>query len=595
MIHNLSRRTTLALLGATALSSASQVVSAAETPVDGKFNALAKRWLDGTFLYQPVYGTQIGDHRHDGAIDDLSTAGRKAYTTFLKKTLGELQAMDRAKLSRANQVDAAILEGSLRYNLWDDGVLQSWAWDPFAYQSVAGNSLYVLMAREYAPLADRLRSASSRMEKLPTLFAQMRANLDPARVPAIHAQTVARQFGGINGLIDVIVGQKVALSALEQTRLSDAADTLKAAVVEHQTWLDKTLVPNAKGDFRIGAKLYDQKLAFALNSPMSRAEIRGNADAAVKRIRSEMYALATVVLAKQSAPPPMPASPNDAEQQAVIEAALALAYAERPARDQFVQACRDAISGTTAFVHQKDFITLPDAPVKVIETPEFNRGVSGAYCDSPGPLDKGLDTYVCVDPIPTEWSDEQAASYLREYNGRNIHELIIHEAMPGHYTQIWHSNKYPSIVRAVLGSGSFIEGWACYAEDVMADEGYLNGDPLSKMVHLKLDLRSTVNAIIDQAIHVDGMSHDDVLHMLTVTAFQQKSEAEGKWIRAQVTSAQLPTYFVGLTEHHNLRSDTEKRWGDKFNVKTYHDTVLSFGSPPAKYVRALMFDEPIVG
>src|SRR5262249_34919825 len=282
-----------------------------------------------------------------------------------------------------------------------------------------------------------------------------------------------------------------------------------------------------------------------------------------------MYGLATEVLSKQPGSPSTPAQPTPEQEQKAIEAALAIAYAERPARDQFVQACRDAVTGTTAFVRSKGFITLPDAPVKVIETPEFKRGVSGAYCDSPGPLDKRLETYVCVDPIPTDWSDEQAASYLREYNGRNIHELVIHEAMPGHYTQIWHSNKYPSVLRAVLGSGPFIEGWACYAEDVMADAGYLDGDPLYKLVHLKLDLRSTVNAIIDQAIHVDGASRDEIMTMLTVTAFQEKSEAEGKWIRAQVTSGQLPTYFVGLTEHHGLRAEAERRWGGKFDARAY--------------------------
>jgi uncharacterized protein (DUF885 family) len=149
------------------------------------------------------------------------------------------------------------------------------------------------------------------------------------------------------------------------------------------------------------------------------------------------------------------------------------------------------------------------------------------------------------------------------------------------------------VLRAVLGSGSFIEGWACYGEDVMAEMNYLDGDPLYKIVHLKLDLRSTVNAILDQAIHVDGISHDDVIKLLTVTAFQEKSEAEGKWIRAQVTSAQLPTYFVGLSEHHAMRAESEKRLGAKFDLKTYHDTALSFGSPPARFVRQLMFEEPI--
>jgi uncharacterized protein (DUF885 family) len=149
------------------------------------------------------------------------------------------------------------------------------------------------------------------------------------------------------------------------------------------------------------------------------------------------------------------------------------------------------------------------------------------------------------------------------------------------------------VLRAVLGSGSYIEGWACYAEDMMAEQGYLDRDPLYLLVHLKLDLRSILNAILDQGIHVDGMTRDEAMHLMTVKAFQQESEASGKWIRAQLSSCQLPTYFVGLTEHHNLRDEAEKRWGKDFALKRYHDTVVSFGSPPVRYVRALMFDEPI--
>jgi uncharacterized protein (DUF885 family) len=594
---SLSRRATLALLGASALTSAfaasSPAITSISTP-DAAFADLVRRWLDGSLRLSPVYATAIGDHRFDGEIDDVSAAGRKASNDFKRGILKELTAIPRAQLSRANQVDAAILDNQLKFDLWDDEVSQGWAWNPQGYNELAGDSLYLLMAREFAPLPDRLRSATARMQKLPAMLAQARANLDPARVPPIHAQTVAKQNQGIPSLIDgVILSQASALPAGDQAALQAAAGVLKAALAIHQDWLDKVLVPNAKGDFRIGAKLYDEKLAFALNSPMTRADIREHAQAAFDATRARMYAIAKGVLSGRKNTPPAPDAPTDEQQQAVINAALEIAYADRPARDQFVAACERAVGTTTAFVHHKDLITLPDAPVKVIVTPKFKQGVAGAYCDPPGPLDKGQDTFVAVDPIPDDWTQPQADSYLREYNSRNIHELIVHEAMPGHYVQLWHANQYPSTLRAVLGSGSFIEGWACYAEDLMAEQGYLDRDPLYLLVHLKLDLRSILNAILDQAIHVDGMSRDDAMQLMTVKAFQQESEAAGKWIRAQLSSCQLPTYFVGLTEHRQLRDETQQRWGKDFALKRYHDTVVSFGSPPVRYVRALMFDEPI--
>jgi uncharacterized protein (DUF885 family) len=383
------------------------------------------------------------------------------------------------------------------------------------------------------------------------------------------------------------------LAGEDRKRFDAAVEIMAKAVAEHQTWLDSTLVPAAKGDFRIGQKLYDEKLAFALSSPMTRQEIRQRAEAELLKVRGEMYRIARGVLAGKAGAPATPETPDAAQQQAAIAAALELAYAERPTRGEVVDVAKSTTAEATEFVRKHDLISLPDAPVQIILMPEFQRGVSVAYCDSPGPLDKHLDTFYAVSPIPDEWSDEQTTSFLREYNTRSLHELSIHEAMPGHYVQIWHSNKHPSVLRAVLASGSFVEGWAVYAEKVMADAGYLDKDPLYHLVQRKWYLRVIANALLDQAIHVDGMSREDALKLMTEQTFQQEREAAGKWTRAQLSSTQLPTYFVGAQEHFDLRREVEQREGSAFSLKHYHDRVLSFGSPPGRFVRQLMLDEAI--
>jgi uncharacterized protein (DUF885 family) len=379
----------------------------------------------------------------------------------------------------------------------------------------------------------------------------------------------------------------------DKQKLEAVVAGLRKAVDENQTWLDKELVPNAKGDFRIGEKLYDAKLAFALNSPLTRQEIRKRAEAALESTRTEMYGIAQKVLAGKPKAPPLPTNPSEAQKQAAIQAALELAYADRPARDKVMSTAESALATATEFVRTKNLVSMPDAPVKVIPMPEFQRGVALAYCDPPGPLDKGLDTFYAVSPIPDDWTKQQVDSFLREYNTRSIEELTIHEAMPGHYLQLWHSNKYPSVLRAVLYSGSFVEGWAVYAEKLMADQGYLDNDPLYHLVHLKWDLRAIANAILDQAIHVDGMTEQEAMTLMTVKTFQEEREAAGKWTRARLTSAQLPTYFVGWQEHLDLRAEAERHDGDKFDLKAYHDKLLSFGSPPVRYVRELMLDQPV--
>ncbi|TKS53503.1 DUF885 domain-containing protein [Luteimonas yindakuii] len=602
MRHSLLALSLLAVLAgcqpstapATVDSPAAATTAATQGEADQAFAALADRALATWFEQSPISATRTGEHRHDDRVDDLSAEGRQRVVDANRALLAGLDAIDASQLSRDNQVDALLLRNRLEATIWNVETLQSWAWDPLLYNGLAGGAIYNLMAREFAPLPERLASATARMEALPTLLAQMRANLDPARVPKVHAETVSRQNRGLLSLVDQFITPHAgSLEGKARTRLDAAVAGLRTAVDEHQAWIDGTLVPNAAGDFRIGAALFDQKLGYSLNASLSREEIRQRAQAEIVRVREEMYAIAQNVLKDRDGAPALPATPEDAQQQAAIEAALELAYAERPARDAVFDFARQTLETATTFTREHDLVTVPDAPVRIIEMPEFQRGVAVAYCDSPGPLDKGLETYYAISPIPDDWSDDQATSFLREYNDRMIHLLSIHEGVPGHYLEGAHSVGHPSTLRAVLRSGPFAEGWAVYTEEVMAQAGYLDHDPLFRLVQLKFYLRSVANAILDIGVHVDGWEREQAMELMVRTTFQQESEAAGKWIRAQVSSAQLPTYFVGAQEHFDMRRAVEAKRGDAFDLKTYHDEVLSKGAPPVRFVRQLILDEPI--
>jgi uncharacterized protein (DUF885 family) len=591
-----TRRRVVIALGSTALVPLMSGCAStpAATGADLNFEALAARYLDRSMELSPISATTIGDHRFDTRIDDVSAAGRAASLAFARETLGALERIDRAALSRANQVDAAMLENALRGEIWRTETLQSWAWNPLGYQSLAGGAIYGLMAREFAPLPQRLEAATARMEQLPQLLAQARAELQLARIPAPHAETYAQQNPGLKSIVtDMIEPHKDALDADKRARLEAAIATFNAAVDEHQAWIESTLVPAAQADFRVGAEVFDTQLRYTLQSDLTRADIRQRADAAVQSVRAEMYRVAKQALAGRAGAPEAPENPTAAQQQAVIRAAMDLAAADRPARNQLVETATNATEEARQFVIARDLITLPDGPVRVILMPEFQRGFAVAYCDSPGPLERNLETFYAVSPIPDDWTEEQTASFLREYNNRGTLDIAVHEAMPGHYVQIWHSNRYPSTLRAVLGSGSFVEGWAVYAEEMMVQEGFRADDPLYRLTQLKVQLRTITNSIIDQAIHVDGMSRDEMMRLLTETAFQEEREAAGKWRRAQLSFTQLSTYFVGFQEHLEARAAAERAWGAAFNLKRYHDGVLSFGSPPARFARQLLLEEPI--
>jgi len=555
---------------------------------DQQFEALAKRYLDESPAQSPVNATALGDHRFDSRLDDVSVAGWQSRVVFAEIYLSALAPIDHTQLSRANQVDALLLRNDLESDRWRIKTLEDWRWNPLIYTRVAGDALYNLLARDFAPLSQRLGSAGARLDELPRFLAQARESLDPARVPKIHAETAVRQNAGMLSILEEIAKRSQTLPGDEQEKLKTSLAKARSAINQHQIWLEKRLLPEAKGDFRLGAERYDQKLAFALFSPLSRQEIRVQAESELTSAHAQMYEIARQVLKKK-----LPDKPGADAQRTAIKQALELAYKERPARDGVLDAARAALVATTNFVREKKIVTVPDEPLDIIAMPEFQQGVALAYCDSPGPLDKGQKTFYAVSPIPKDWTKAQTDSFLREYNTRSIQNLTVHEAMPGHYLQLAHANRYPSALRAVLASGPFIEGWAVYTERVMTDEGYLNGDPLMKLIQLKWYVRSIANALLDQAVHVDGMSRDAAMKFLKDEAFQEEREAAGKWTRAQLTSAQLPVYFVGAREHMALRAEAQQKLGAGFDLGKFHDQVLSYGSPPVRFVRQLMFDLPI--
>ncbi|HEX7380159.1 MAG TPA: DUF885 domain-containing protein [Pirellulales bacterium] len=567
---------------------------AADANVNDAFDTLAKQYIDEFPILHPVSATQLGDHRFDHQVDEISPEARQREAAFCRGYLERLARIPTAKLSRDRQVDAQLLKQQLEATIWQLETSREWAWNPLNYTGLAGDAVYSLMAREFAPAAERLQNVSRRLEQFPRLLKQVRETLDAARVPQIHAETAVKQNRGVLSIIEQEVEPLAEkLNAADRGKLSQAIRTARQAIEEQQTWLEKELLPKAAGEWRLGREMFDQKLAFTMQSPLSRDEIRQRAETELSRVREQMWNIAREVYRARNPYTEFPADAGREYKQAIIRAALEVAYAERPSRDKIVETAREALARCTEFVREKNLVTVPDDPVEIIIMPEFRRGVSLAYCDSPGPLDVGQKTFYAVAPLPEDWTEQQVTSFLREYNLRSIYDLTVHEAMPGHFLQLAVANRYPSTLRAVLSSGVFIEGWAVYTEQLMAEEGLLDNDPLMRLIALKWYLRSIANAFIDQAIHVGGMKREEAMRLMIEDTFQEEREAAAKWIRAQLTSTQLSTYFVGYQEHRDLRKETERAWGDAFSLKRYHDRVLSFGSPPVRFVRAMVLDLPI--
>jgi uncharacterized protein (DUF885 family) len=568
---------------ATASAFSLLVLNTSATTQDDAFQKFAHDYIEQYLRANPEDSTELGDHRFDGLLTDYSPETRAKYLATQKEFRDKLSAIDGSQLTGANTVDFRILKENVDYEIFRGEELKEPEWNPLVYMQSLANSLYLLVARDFAPAEQRIPNLRQRMERIPRVIAQAKANLQ--HPPRVHTETAIEQTQGAINLVREGLAPLLDRAPQMKKELAPLQEKTAAALDDYRKWLQNDLLPRSNGDFRLGAEKYRKKLRFALASDLSMEEIMKRAQADLKKTQTAIYETALPLYKKYFSN----ADSATLADKHKVTAAVLDKLAEQHRDDATVVGYAKEVVGEAAnFVRSRNLVTIPDTPLDVIAMPEFKRGVAIAYCDSPGPLDKTGKTFFAVAPTPKDWSKERKESFFREYNNYQIRDLTVHEAMPGHYLQLAHANEFraPTLVRAIFRSGTFIEGWAVYCEQLMAEQGY--GGPEVKMQQLKMKLRAIANAILDQSVHAGNMTEKEAMDLMMKETFQQEGEAVAKWKRARLTSAQLSTYFVGGTEHLDLRAAEEKKLGKDFDLKKYNDQVISYGSPPVKYVRELM-------
>ena len=559
------------------------MLNAAATTQDDAFQKIAHDYVEQYLRANPEDATELGDHRFDGRLTDYSPEARAKDLSTQKEFRDKLNTIDAPQLTGANNIDFRILKENIDYEIFRAEELKEPEWNPLVYMQSSANSLYLLVARDFAPAEKRVPNLRQRMEKIPGVIAQAKANLQ--HPPRVHTETAIEQTQGAINLVRE--GLAPLLDQAPQTKkdLAPLQEKTAAALADYKKWLQNDLLPRSDGNFRLGAEKFRKKLRFALASDMPMEEIMKRAQTDLQQTQTAIYETALPLYKKYF---PNADAATLADKHKVTAAVLDKLAEQHPDDATVVGYAQKVLAEATDFVKQHNLVTVPTVPLDVIAMPEFKRGVAIAYCDSPGPLDKNGKTFFAVAPTPKDWSKERKESFFREYNNYMIRDLTVHEAMPGHYLQLAHANEFhaPTLVRAIFRSGTFIEGWAVYCEQMMAEQAY--GRPEVKMQQLKMRLRAIANAILDQSIHAGNMTEQQAMDLMTKEAFQQEGEAVAKWKRARLTSAQLSTYFVGATEHLDLRAADQNKLGKDFDLKKYNDRVISYGSPAVKYVRELM-------
>ena len=537
------------------------------------FNTLSHDLIYGSLALSPVAATGNGYHQHNGIeldekLDDYSVQGIDAQRQFYQGFQTRIDALDPAALDKEQKADLEIIKDNLGLALLDLNVIQSYKHNPTVYVELAGNALFNPYVLNYAPKEQRFRQIAKRLEAMPALFIQAKANLVDA--PEVWNRVAREENEGNIDLIDKTLRAEV--PEAQKADFITAAGLALAALRDFNDFLANTLSKKTS-DWRLGPENYAKKFQYVLATGKSPAQLLSEAEADLKTTRDEMAKLAAPKTVKQ---------------------ALDEIAQKHATPDTYMAEARKTLEQATAFVREKGLVTLPaHGNLQVIETPEFMRGIYGVGGFNAAPaLEPDLGAFYWITPIPKTWPKERVESKLREYNNFGLQELTIHEAMPGHYVQLDYANNVQPearrLLRNVFGNTPYVEGWAFYTQQMMSEEGYLNNSKELRLSFLKQALRVLANTILDVRLQTMGMTDQQALDLMIKDTFQEKEEATAKLQRAQLSSCQLPTYYAGWKGWLAAREHYKAHQGAAYSLRDFHERALKESAVPLPVLEGLI-------
>jgi len=557
---------------------------AAENSRDRAMNNLSGQFLTALWRIDPEAAISVG--KYDGAANLTipDAANRQARLAFIDEWLDKFGKLDGSKMSPKQRTDLALVTNKLQSDRWYLTTFRDFEWNPAEYN--VASTIDFILNTEYASQPQRLRTLLKRIATVPQYYAAARANINhPTRE---HTQLAIAQSAGVLSVLDDLnkTAQASILTPTEKQLYNVRITAAKTAVQGYASWLgeqDALLAQNGARSFRIGKELYDQKFAYDIQAGVSAEQMYQKALDEREKLLTHMDSLSDELWTKT-----MGDTPKPADRTAKIGMVIDKLSSNHVAPADFVPEIRRQIPELQAWVTSHNLLTMdPKKPLVVRETPAYQRGVAGASIEAPGPYRPQDRTYYNVTPLDGETPEQQESS-LREYNHWILQILNIHEAIPGHYTQLIYANKSPSLIKSIFGNGAMVEGWAVYGERMMLESGYGDNAPEMWLMYSKWNLRSVTNTILDYSVHVLGMTEEQALDLLTRQAFQTPREAKEKWRRVQLSSVQLTSYFSGFSEIMDLREQRKQALGSKFVLKDFHEQFLSYGSAPVKVIKELM-------
>jgi uncharacterized protein (DUF885 family) len=542
-------------------------------PGDPGFARLVDEYFAAKFAFEPSTMTGEGLHDRDHELEDRSSRRIAARIAELESFRDRLAGLDRARLGFDDAIDADALESSARGELLDLKTLSLYETNPMMYAGLPGGAVDVLIKRDFAPPAERLRAVVDRLAAVPAVYVAARANLrDPPREFTDLAIRMTRgSVGFFEGSVATWGHQAAGSDATLRASFDRANGAAASATKAFADWLEKDLLPRSKGHYAIGAENFRAKLRFEemVEEPLDQLLARGEAQLAKDHA-------ALLDTAKKIDPRATPA------------AVMKRLTDEHPSAEDLVPSVKRRLEAARQFAVAHDLVTFPsEVRPRVEETPPYARSGTFASMDTPGPYEShATEAFYYVTPVEADWDAQHRDEHLRAFNPFTVDLIDIHESYPGHFLQFLWAPKFPTKTRKLIASGTNVEGWAHYGEQMMVDEGFGGGDPRTRLAQLQEALLRDCRYVVGIKLHTQGLSVEDGAKVFVEQGFQEPANGYEESRRGAYNPTYL-YYTLGKLEIQALRDEYRTRTGA--SLKAFHDAFVSQGGLPIPLVRRILF------
>jgi len=542
---------------------------------EAEFYASIERFFRQMLEEIPVAATQFGDHRYDHKLGDHSPSARARQEKMLREAVAKLESTDSATWSLDARVDRTLMTQMAKSFLRDFEKTRDHERSPGLYLGECMGGVFLLLMRDFAPFRVRMKSVLGRLQEVPRVLAQGKETLIPEKVPPVWAEVALE--GAKRGVVlfKAVIPLMSLRTPLLFPKVLRASWKAARALKDYIAFLEREVLPKAKGEFAVGKDLFEEMLREDHLLDYSAEELLEVGWKLFRDTQSQMETLAAKV------------APGKTAREIVDEAKK-----DHPKAQDLLKTYRREMQRARRFVQEKAIVTIPDGEKLTVQpTPPSMRPMLpyAAYM-MPGPLEKKQEGIFLVTPVDWFMPRKAREEKLRGHNRAKIPVTALHEAYPGHHLQLVYANRHTKSLPRKLGSALsslFVEGWAFYCEELMENLGFI-ATPVQKIARLQDQLWRAARIILDVSLHTGAMTVEEGIQFLTDKVGLERSNATAEVRRYTSSPTQPMSYLIGKLEILKVIEEYKRRNPGK-SLREMHDAILSCGSLPPKLLAQRLF------